>query len=139
MPSLSLPTEAFEAENVQGYLHKAAGGVTEGMVLTHGAGGNCETPLLIAISEAFQNTGVTVLRCNLPRGLSRLGMCSSPTGISVRAKRGLLLLLNYFAAHMDDWDPKITKADSSGHPTAGRNLRDGAMEPSDRRRRRVPP
>ena len=66
MPSLSLPAEAFEAENVQGYLHKAAGGVTDGMVLTHGAGGNCETPLLIAISEAFQNAGVTVLRCNLP-------------------------------------------------------------------------
>ena len=66
MPSLSLLAEAFEAENVQGYLHKAAGGVTDGMVLTHGAGGNCETPLLIAISEAFQNAGVTVLRCNLP-------------------------------------------------------------------------
>jgi len=66
MSSLSLPAEAFEAENVQGYLHKAAGGVSDGMVLTHGAGGNCETPLLIAISEAFQNAGVTVLRCNLP-------------------------------------------------------------------------
>jgi predicted alpha/beta-hydrolase family hydrolase len=66
MPSLSLPAEAFEAENVQGQLHKAAGDVTDGMVLTHGAGGNCETPLIIAISEAFQNAGVTVLRCNLP-------------------------------------------------------------------------
>ncbi len=58
--------EAFEAENVRGWLHKTAGGVGDGMVLTHGAGGNCETPLLVAISEAFQNTGVSVLRCNLP-------------------------------------------------------------------------
>jgi hypothetical protein len=53
MPLLSLPAEAFEAEEVQGYLHKAAGGVTDGMVLMRCAGGNCETPLLIAISKAF--------------------------------------------------------------------------------------
>ena len=33
---------------------------------THGAGGNCETPLLVAISDAFQSAGVSVLRCNLP-------------------------------------------------------------------------
>ena len=66
MPSSPLNVEAFEAENVHGYLHKAIGGVDDGMVLTHGAGGNCESPLLVAISEAFQNAGVTVLRCNLP-------------------------------------------------------------------------
>ena len=66
MPSSSLNVEAFEAENVHGYLHKAIGRVGDGMVLTHGAGGNCESPLLVAISEAFQNNGVTVLRCNLP-------------------------------------------------------------------------
>ena len=66
MASSPLHVEAFEAENVRGWLHKAAGGVGDGIVLTHGAGGNCETPLLVAISEAFQNTGVSVLRCNLP-------------------------------------------------------------------------
>ncbi len=66
MPSSPLNVEAFEAENVHGYLHKASGGVDDGMVLTHGAGGNCGTPLLIRISEAVQNNGVTVLRCNLP-------------------------------------------------------------------------
>ena len=66
MSSSPLPIEAFDAENVHGYLHKASGSVGDGMVLTHGAGGNCGTPLLIKISEAFQNNGVTVLRCNLP-------------------------------------------------------------------------
>jgi uncharacterized protein len=64
--SSPLRVEAFEAENVRGYLHKAANEVADGMVLTHGAGGNCQTPLLIAVSEAFQNAGVTVLRCDLP-------------------------------------------------------------------------
>ena len=62
MPS----SHTFEAENVSGCLHKAAGGAGDGMALTHGAGGNCGTPLLIALSEAFQGAGVTVLRCNLP-------------------------------------------------------------------------
>ena len=60
------PAEPFETETVRGYLHKAAGGRGDGMVLTHGAGGNCRTPLLIAVSEAFQAAGVTVLRCDLP-------------------------------------------------------------------------
>ncbi len=66
MPLSPLNVEAFEAENVLGYLHKASGGVGDGMVLTHGAGGNCDTPLVVAISEAFQYASVTVLRCNLP-------------------------------------------------------------------------
>jgi predicted alpha/beta-hydrolase family hydrolase len=61
---LSPPGQAFEAETVRGYLHKAAAG-DDGMVLTHGAGGNCETPLLVAMAGAFQDAGVSVLRCNL--------------------------------------------------------------------------
>ncbi len=55
----------FEAQGVRGYLHKAEG-VGDGMVLTHGAGGNCNAPLLLAVAEAFQAVGVTVLRCDLP-------------------------------------------------------------------------
>ena len=54
MPSSSLPVEAFEAEDVRGYSHKAAGGVGDGMVLTHGTGGSWETPLLVAIRKPFK-------------------------------------------------------------------------------------
>jgi predicted alpha/beta-hydrolase family hydrolase len=36
------------------------------MVLTHGAGGNCESPLLRAIASAACSAGFTVLRCDLP-------------------------------------------------------------------------
>ncbi len=36
------------------------------MVLTHGAGGNCNAPLLLVVAAAFQASGVTVLRCDLP-------------------------------------------------------------------------
>jgi uncharacterized protein len=35
-------------------------------VLTHGAGGNCDSPLLVALAEAFSAEGISVLRCNLP-------------------------------------------------------------------------
>ena len=55
----------FETEGVRGYLHKADG-AGDGMVLTHGAGGNCNAPLLLAVAAAFQASGVTVLRCDLP-------------------------------------------------------------------------
>ena len=36
-----------------------------GLVLTHGAGGNCNAPLLVAIDNAFRAAGFEVLRFNL--------------------------------------------------------------------------
>jgi predicted alpha/beta-hydrolase family hydrolase len=36
------------------------------MVLTHGAGGNCNAPLLVAAANAFSESGWHVLRCDLP-------------------------------------------------------------------------
>ncbi len=48
----------FEAKGVRGHLHEADEAI-EGMVLTHGAGGDCNASLL-------QAAGLTVLRCNLP-------------------------------------------------------------------------
>ena len=35
-------------------------------MLTHGAGGNAQMALLIAMAEAFAGAGFTVLRCDLP-------------------------------------------------------------------------
>ncbi len=37
-----------------------------GLVLTHGAGANCNAPLVVAVSEAFAAHGYVVLRCDLP-------------------------------------------------------------------------
>ena len=51
---------------VRGYLHRAAGQAKDTLVLTHGAGGNCDAPLLVALAEAFSAQGMSVLRCNLP-------------------------------------------------------------------------
>ena len=50
---------------VRGFLHKAQAANVDGLVLTHGAGANCNSPLLIGLAEAFRSAGVTVLRCDL--------------------------------------------------------------------------
>jgi uncharacterized protein len=51
---------------VRGLLHRPAEPTGEGLVLTHGAGSNCQAPLLIALAETFAAAGFTVLRCDLP-------------------------------------------------------------------------
>jgi predicted alpha/beta-hydrolase family hydrolase len=38
------------------------------MALYHGAGSNCESPLMVAVAEAFCAAGFLVLREDLPRG-----------------------------------------------------------------------
>jgi predicted alpha/beta-hydrolase family hydrolase len=39
--------------------------MADGLVLTHGAGGNCEAPLLIAVEKAFVDAGYQVQRFDL--------------------------------------------------------------------------
>ncbi|HEY3911483.1 MAG TPA: alpha/beta family hydrolase [Stellaceae bacterium] len=56
----------FEQPGICGFLHQPDGGGERGLVLTHGAGGNCRAPLLIAAADAFSARGVQVLRCDLP-------------------------------------------------------------------------
>jgi len=51
---------------VRGFLHRASPASQDGLVLTHGAGGNCQAALLVALARAFADTGITVLRCDLP-------------------------------------------------------------------------
>jgi uncharacterized protein len=56
----------FREAGVRGFLHQPAMPCGDGLVLTHGAGGNCNGPLLAAASEAFSHSGFHVLRCDLP-------------------------------------------------------------------------
>jgi uncharacterized protein len=51
---------------VRGLLHRPASPNGDGLVLTHGAGSNCQSPLLIALAETFAEAGFIVLRCDLP-------------------------------------------------------------------------
>ncbi|MGD0797444.1 MAG: alpha/beta family hydrolase [Acidobacteriaceae bacterium] len=51
---------------VRGYLHSPAAPGGDCLVLTHGAGANCNSPLLVTLAAAFCAAGFTVLRCDLP-------------------------------------------------------------------------
>ncbi len=51
---------------VRGYLHRPESGNSDAVVHTHGAGGNANAPLLVALCEAFAAQGWTALRCDLP-------------------------------------------------------------------------
>jgi predicted alpha/beta-hydrolase family hydrolase len=51
---------------VRGFLHSPANPNGDAVILTHGAGSNCNAPLLIALAEAFATHGYGVLRCDLP-------------------------------------------------------------------------
>lgn len=51
---------------VRGYLHPSTDTGANYMILTHGAGANCESPLLMALADAFSSAGWTALRCDLP-------------------------------------------------------------------------
>ena len=62
--------EAFADDSgeqpVRGFLHRPASPDGTGLVLTHGAGGNSQSPLLVALGNLFSEAGLTVLRCDLP-------------------------------------------------------------------------
>jgi predicted alpha/beta-hydrolase family hydrolase len=51
---------------VRGFLHRPANPNGNGLVLTHGAGTNCQAPLLVALAKTFADAGYIVLRCDLP-------------------------------------------------------------------------
>ncbi len=50
---------------ISGTLHRPAGAIRGGLVLTHGAGSNADAPLLVSVANLLADTGVAVLRCNL--------------------------------------------------------------------------
>src|SRR5437667_8560711 len=71
--------EPLEKGGVHGFLHRPDG-AGRGLVLTHGAGGNCRAPLLVAAAEAFSAAGLAVLRCDLPFRQRRPQGPPSPSG-----------------------------------------------------------
>ena len=63
---MDFTTIPFQQGTVRGFLHKPEGDPGSGFVLTHGAGGNCSAPLLVAVANFLASEGATVLRCDLP-------------------------------------------------------------------------
>src|SRR5207248_6418450 len=71
---------SFAERDVRGFLHLPNAAPERGLVLTHGAGGNCRAPLLVAAAEAFCAAGFVVLRCDLPFRQRRPSGPPSPAG-----------------------------------------------------------
>src|SRR5262249_20845768 len=73
---------------VSGFLHRPAGAVGAGIVLTHGAGSDCDAPLLARRATAFAERNVAALRCALPFRQARHR--SPPSAVAVaRDREGL--------------------------------------------------
>jgi len=56
----------FQASGIRGFLHVPANPARQALVLTHGAGGNCDAPVLVEAANAFCAAGLHVLRFDLP-------------------------------------------------------------------------
>jgi uncharacterized protein len=86
---VKLPGKRFERELIQGFLHEPAEHAVSparAIAITHGAGGNCESSLLVALADAFAATGWHVLRYDLPFRIQR----KSPTPAqAVRDREGI--------------------------------------------------
>lgn len=78
----------FAAGGVSGFLHEPQMPAGGGLVLTHGAGGNCRSPLLVTAAEAFAEAGLCVLRCDLPFRQRRATGPPAP-GDAARDREGL--------------------------------------------------
>lgn|SRR5215469_9518806 len=73
---------------VRGFLHLPESGAGNCLILTHGAGANCDSPLLKALAEAFCTSGWAVLRCDLPFRQER-PHGPPPRGSAERDQQGL--------------------------------------------------
>ena len=83
---------------VRGHLHTPAVPSGDGLVLTHGAGSNCNAPLLVALANAFCAGGLAVLRCDLSfRQLRPHG--PPPRGSAERDQQGLRAALASMRQH----------------------------------------
>ena len=73
---------------VVGSLHEPVGEPSAAIVLTHGAGGDREALLLVALCDAFARLGWAALRCDLPYRQLRPSGPPSPSGAG-RDREGL--------------------------------------------------
>jgi len=73
---------------VRGFLHDAGSSSSPAIVLTHGASSNANSPVLLAIGDAFAGAGFTVLRCDLPYRQNRRFGPPRP-GDAARDREGL--------------------------------------------------
>jgi predicted alpha/beta-hydrolase family hydrolase len=87
-----LVDESFRQPAVRGVLHPPVRENGKALVLTHGAGSNSESPLLVSLAEFFAASGFLVLRCDLPFRQARPH--GPPSGNGALDRKGLQNALN---------------------------------------------
>jgi predicted alpha/beta-hydrolase family hydrolase len=75
--------EILDGEELRGVLHTPEHATGAGLALTHGAGSDAGAPLLVSLSRAFCEAGLTVLRYHLP---FRVARASGPPGPASAAR-----------------------------------------------------
>jgi hypothetical protein len=103
----------FEEEGVSGYLHWPEEPAAHGLVLAHGAGSNCNAPLLMRIANELVLQQWAVLRINLPFRRMRPGGPPRP-GDAAADRAGLAAALDVLAKHCS------MRAFLGGHSYGGR-------------------
>ena len=79
--------QVFDADEVRGVLHTPEHATGDGLALTHGAGSNANTPLLVSLSRTFCEAGLAVLRYDLPFRVARASGPPGPEGTPAAAAR----------------------------------------------------
>jgi uncharacterized protein len=79
--------EQFHQGSVPGFLHTPDSASGDGVVLTHGAGGDCQGRLLVAVANALCENGFLVLRFDLPFRQARHAPHPSRAGLDRAALR----------------------------------------------------
>ena len=78
---------AVSPGSVPGFLHTPDSASGNGVVLTHGAGGDCQGRLLVAVADALCEKGCLVLRFDLPFRQARHAPHPSRAGLDRAALR----------------------------------------------------
>jgi len=83
-----LPAALPNEMSVPGHLHRPSESTGDCLLLTHGAGANSDSSLLVALADAFANAGITVFRFDLPFRQSR-PHGPPPRGSAERDQQGI--------------------------------------------------
>ena len=112
---------AFDDNGVRGVLHLPDNRTGDGLALTHGAGSDCNTPLLVGLARAFAEAGLVVLRYNLPFRMERPSGSPFPAGAK-RDREGVKAAV----AAVEKYAP--ARVFAGGHSYGGRQTAMAAAE-----------
>jgi uncharacterized protein len=113
--------ERYESDGLRGVLHRPSRANGNGIVLTHGAGSNCQASLLLRMARAFEEAGWHVLRYDLPFRQQRPGGPPFPAQ-AARDREGVIEAVHAMRGMADG------RLVAGGHSYGGRQTAMAASE-----------